>query len=206
MEFLPGGTCCGRLCIVIAASVLATGLMDGETSIDWLGIVGILLTLIGLYLTYRQAKQARSSADGAKTAADAAASAIADTEEMLRQRQSLRLVPTLWSVHNELERAVGRGDTDAVIAGLRNWCQQAGEMKGLIEDDWAESDNITQALSQSVGQAATASLALIDNRERPLPEASKRARTAISRACNALSEFQGKNTLRATKDEVGEDE
>ena len=67
--------------------------------VDWVSVIGLPLTLLGLFLTWQQARNA-------STAAQAAEKAVSRTERQIRASQILVLVPQLRSTVAELETAI----------------------------------------------------------------------------------------------------
>lgn len=69
------------------------------TWVDWVAVVGVLAALVGLYLTWREARKAATSAEATRLA-------VTQTEVQLRANQLLILLPQLRALALELDAAI----------------------------------------------------------------------------------------------------
>jgi hypothetical protein len=94
------------------------------TFVDWLTVAGLFLALVGLYATWRQARSAAN-------AARAVQEAILTSEQRIRSKQLMVLIPQLrWTV-TELENAAAHNDRAAARRHLDSWRWQAGNIQGF---------------------------------------------------------------------------
>lgn len=156
---------------------------------DWITVAGLPLALVGLYLTWRQARKA---ADSAKAAEDA----IIATERKIRSKQLMVLIPQLrWTVI-ELENAIVSNDRKGARRQLDSWRWQAGNIQGILTATEPEEVNILEGLQESVGLARVAGSAVLDERSQIFSRCSK-ARTSIVAVCDQLNTWLGKNSTEA---------
>lgn len=153
---------------------------------DWITVAGVPLALIGLYITWRQA---RNAADSAK----AAQNAIAATERKIRSKQLMVLIPQLrWTV-TELENAIASNDRKAARRQLDSWRWQAGNIQGILTAADPEEVSILEGLQQSVGLARVAGSALLNERN-PIFSRCSKARASIVAVCDELNKWLGKSS------------
>lgn len=156
------------------------------TWVDWVGVVGFALTLIGLGLTFRQAR-------GAKSAAEAAQAGVERTQRHLRANQLLVLVPQLRWISSELDAAIELDDAAAVRRQLDSWRWQAGHVHGVLLAGKDVDGKLLRTLQTSTGLATTANSALLQGK-RPVLDACGKARETISLVCNQLTLWIGENS------------
>src|SRR5437868_615162 len=101
------------------------------------------MALVGLYVTWRQAKNA---ADSAKAAQDA----IVATERQIRSKQLMVLIPQLRWVAIELENAIAANDRKGARKQLDSWRWQAGNVQGILTATDPEEISILEGLQKSV--------------------------------------------------------
>jgi hypothetical protein len=156
---------------------------------DWITVAGLPLALVGLYLTWRQARKA---ADSAKAAQDA----IVATERKIRSNQLMVLIPQLrWTVI-ELENAIATNDRKGARRQLDSWRWQAGHIRGILTAADPEESKILEGLQQSVSLARVAGSALLDEAN-PIISRSSKARASIVAVCDELNTWLGKNSTEA---------
>ena len=159
------------------------------TWIDWITVGGFPLALVGLYVTWRQA---RNAANSAKAAQDA----IIATERTIQSKQLMVLIPQLrWTVI-ELESAIIDRDRKGARRQLDSWRWQAGNIQGILTAADPEEIEILQGLQQSVSLARVAGSALMDEQS-PLFSRCSKARTSIVAVCDELNTWLGKNSTEA---------
>lgn len=189
-------------------TVLAQTTGTGQVSwLEWIGLVGVMATLVGLYLTWRQARDAKREAKSAvigaheaKIAAEAAGVAIDRTQRQLRANQMLVLIPQLRWVAQEMDAAIAGDDRGMTRRTLDSWRWQAGHVNGLLLDEGATSRKILKALQDSVALATEATTTLLKG-QKPVLESCDQARQAIGHACNLLTVFVGQNASQVTPDD-----
>jgi hypothetical protein len=165
------------------------------TWVDWLGVGGFALTLIGLYLTWRQAREATNSANAARQA-------VQRTQQQIRANQLMVLIPQLMWTAAEIDSALEAEDFPLVRRYLNNWRRQAGNVHGiLLAADPGEVETATE-LNNSVSMAAITESALLARPKSTRSDCMK-ARKAITAASDKLNIWIGKNSTEAS-DEGGE--
>ena len=169
------------------------GMLPHVTWVEVVGLLGVVATLVGLYLTWRQAKDARVQATAARTAADAASSAIDRTQRQLRSNQMLVLIPQLRWVAQEMDAAIESGDKGMTRRHLDSWRYQAGHVNGLLLDDSAVTRKVLKAIQDSVALATEATTTLLREDKKTVLESCEQARHAIGHACNLLNVFVGQS-------------
>ena len=117
--------------------------------VDWLTVVGFPLTLAGLYMTW---KQARDATDAAK----AARRAVQRAQQQIRSNQLMVLIPQLTWIANEVDWAIERENFDVVRRFLNSWRQHAGSVHGILMAQAPSESEILQVLMTSIGMAAVA--------------------------------------------------
>lgn len=161
--------------------------------VDWVTVAALLLTLVGLLLTWRQARKATN-------AAKAAERANRQTERQIRLRQLMVLVPQLNWILNELDSAIEDADPRLIRRYLGNWRAQATFIHGILSGIKPEDQRIIRCLLKSVSLAGNASAASLSNDTSVQPDY-MRARTAIATACDILNSWVGRNSTQGLPDD-----
>ena len=157
--------------------------------VDWITVIGLPLTLLGLYLTWSQARKATS-------AAAAARKAVTRTEQQLRENQLLVLVPQLrWTV-NELDLAIQGKDSVLVQRELKSWRWQAQNIHGILSGMGPSEKGILTKIQQSVVLAQTAEEKLLED-STPVVDGCRKARRAIATAYDDLTAWAGRHSTQA---------
>jgi hypothetical protein len=159
------------------------------TWVDWFSVAGLPLTLVGLGLTWKQAKDAAG-------AAKAAQEAISATEQKIRSKQLMVLIPQLRWTAVELENAITVKDRIAARRQLDSWRWQAGNVHGILNASDPGAMKILQVLQQSVGLARVAGSALMKE-GRSVPASCSEAHSSIVVTCDELNAWLGKNSTEA---------
>jgi hypothetical protein len=154
--------------------------------VDWVTIIGLPLTLLGLYLTWWQAKKAASAAVAARRA-------VRRTEQQIRANQLLVLVPQLSRTVAELDSAIQADNPFLAQRDLNSWRWQAGNIHGILSGANPSEKKLLRTLQQSVGLAQTAGGTLLDGKT-SVATGCLRARAAIVAACDELTAWVGKNS------------
>jgi hypothetical protein len=160
------------------------------TWVDWLTVAGLPLALVGLYVTWRQARAATNSAKAARDA-------VIATESKIRSKQLMVLIPQLRWIVAELESAVITKDQESARKQLDNWRWQAGNIQGILTAADPEEIKILRDLQKSVGLARVAGSALLEENASIASDSSK-AHTSILIVCDELNMWLGKNSTEAT--------
>lgn len=161
--------------------------------VEWFSVIGVLAAVIGVILTWFQARGAKNNASDAKVAAEAASAAVDRTQRQLRANQMLVLIPQLRWVAGELDAAISSDDRDLTRRHLDSWRWQAGHVNGLLKDETPTPRAILKSLQDSVGLATTATSALLKDNAKPVFECCELARASIGEACNQMNVFVGRN-------------
>lgn len=161
--------------------------------VDWVSVTGLPLTLVGLWLAWRQAKAASKSAQAARRA-------VEYTEQRLRANQLLVLIPQLRWTAIELDAFIESDDPKLAKRQLDNWRWHAGNVHGLLSVEDPEERLLIQSLQESVGLAHSAGSNLLSNSGVPVLKRCAKARASIGRVCDDLNVWVGKNITRTSGD------
>ena len=167
--------------------------------VDGVSVFGVAATLVGLWLTFRQARDAKDQAQLASAAADAASKAVSETQRQLRGNQLLILVPQLRWVAQELDDAIMAKDRNLARRHLDHWRHQAGHLNGVLIEQVGAPDDIPKALQESVA-LATASTASLMRQKKSVIESCEQARVAIGYACDVLTVYVGQSSTQARQE------
>ena len=158
--------------------------------IDWFTVGGVLLTILGLVLTWFQAKNA---ADAAR----AASNAVKKTEQQIRANQLMVLVPQLRYTVTELDSAIESKSSLLARRNLDSWRWQAGSIHGILSGADTTEKRILRSLQQSVGLAATAGGSLLEANT-TVAAGCLQARAAMVTACDQLTTWVGRYSTQTT--------
>ena len=160
--------------------------------VDWITVVGLPLTILGLIITWRQARKATKAAEAAKKA-------VYQTEQQIRASQLLVLVPQLrWTVA-ELESAIENDNSYMARRQLESWRWQAGNIHGILSSTNSSEEKLLKSLTRSAGLAVTAGGLLLEAEGEVAPKCIK-ARAAMAATCDELASWVGKRATQAAKD------
>lgn len=165
--------------------------------VEWFGVVGVLATLLGLFLTWKQSVRAAERATQAKTAAEAAQSAMAETQTRLQANQLFVLIPQLRFIANEIDIAIDSDDSSGARRSLDNWRWQAAHIRGVLGAAPLSEKRLLKALQDSVALAFSANGELLDGK-RPVLDACRQARDSIGGVCHDLAAWVAENSMNAT--------
>lgn len=157
--------------------------------LDWLTIAGFVLTLAGLYLTWRQARDATG-------AANAASRAVQRTQKQIRSNQLMVLIPQLTWIANEVDWAIERENFDVVRRFLNSWRQHAGNVHGILMAQAPNESEILKMLRHSIGMAAVADGVLF-KKDKSTRRDCTEAREAIRSSIDLLNPWLGRNATEA---------
>lgn len=155
---------------------------------EWVGVVGVVLTLAGIGMTFRQARKARSAAEEALVAAGKA-------HEELSLRQALLMVPRMRGLAADLDAALDAGEDAWVRRTLDAWRWDAGQLNGLLRQDAQAARRLLRSLTSSASLAALA-MEESDEEGKGRATGSDEARSAINEACTELSVWAGECSAR----------
>ncbi len=191
-------------CPYYAAGVpLASALTHGWYHLawhDWVGLaiamVGMPLTLLGLWLTWKQARDA-------KDAAQAAQLAVKRTQSQLRANQLMVVVPQLRWIALELDAAIETGNIALTRRFLGNWRSQAGQVKGILSKAANTDPQLLTNIGQSISLAASADGSLFAKPGSPIDvvKTCQKARSSVLGICDQLHEWVGENSTEVTNEE-----
>jgi hypothetical protein len=177
---------------VILAATSATPSWYDLGWVDWVSVIGLPLTLLGLFLTWQQARNA-------STAAQAAEKAVSRTERQIRASQILVLVPQLRSTVTELETAIEKGSSFFARRQLDSWRWQASNIHGILSQDSTAERRILKNLTRSVGLAAAAGGLLLEENGSVSSQCMK-AREAMANTCDELASWVGIHATQAIRE------
>ncbi len=146
-------------------------------------VIGLPLTLAGLYFTWRQVRQATSIVQATQ-------SAVTATQAQLRHNHLLVLLPQLPEIERDIERSVYLNNTELVIHHLSVWRRSASQMRGLLVSTGWTDEGLLVAIQESIAMAADAKLTL-QSSTKPLATVTKRAQARISIVTNATGTLAG---------------
>jgi hypothetical protein len=158
--------------------------------VDWLAVGAFPLTLAGLYLTWRQAREASD-------AAKAAREAVQRTQEQIRAKQLMVLIPQLMWIASEIDSAIEVENMPLVRRYLHNWRLQAGNVNGLLLAADSSEVALATAVNNSVSMAAITEGSLLKRPKATRADCMK-AREAITAASSGLNIWIGKNSTEAS--------
>lgn len=163
--------------------------------IEWLSVVGLLLTLAGLYLTWRQARNASKTATATRKA-------VLRTQQQIRVQQLMVLIPQLMWTAAEIDSAIEMEDFPLVRRYLNNWRRQAGNIHGILLAANPHELETAREVNASIGMASIAERILLKSSKGTRADCMK-ARNSISVAVDRLSSWLGQNSTE-TADRGGE--
>jgi hypothetical protein len=111
---------------------------------DHLGILGLLLTVVGMWMTYREARRSRTASEAAKRAA----------EETRNVRQLIDISLELNSVREhliELKTTVLSNDWSSIASRIDNLCQLLGNTR--LEMVYGTNPHFTDEDQETVSEA-----------------------------------------------------
>lgn len=162
--------------------------------VDWLSVGGFPLTLVGLYLTWLQARAASNSAKAARNA-------VQRTQHQIRAKQLMVLIPQLMWIASEVDAAIATDNMELVRRNLNNWRLQAGNVNGMLLAADPGEMSLATVVNKSVSMASITETSLL---KRPGATRSDciKAREAIAEASGGLTLWVGRNSTE-TSDEGG---
>lgn len=162
--------------------------------VDWVAVAGLPLTLAALLVTWRQARKATN-------AANAAERAVQHTEQQIRTKQLIVLVPQLRWVIDQLDTAIETADASLIRRTLDIWREQASYIHGILSAINPDDKAILKCLSKSRSIAATASNSLLKSDPNAVSDYIE-ARIAITVAYDTLNSWVGRNSTQALPPQV----
>lgn len=160
-----------------------------------LGVLGTVLTLVGLGLAWWQAKKARGAAEAARYA-------VQQTQQQIVAKQLQLLLYQLRWVVGEIDRAIQAEQPDLAKTFLDNWRVQASQIHGMLSGTRIAEVELQQALTQSVTLAKIASQNLMSSSKDPLVRRCSRAQAAIGTAADLVLMWAGENATQVSIGEV----
>jgi hypothetical protein len=158
--------------------------------IQWFSAVGLPLTLAGLYLTWRQARDASNTARATRNA-------VQRTQQQIRVQQLMVLIPQLMWTAAEIDSAIELDNFSLVRRYLNNWRRQAGNVHGILLAANPEELDTARDVNTSISMASIAEEILLKGSKASRADCMK-ARNAISAAVDRLGSWVGKNSTQAT--------
>lgn len=158
--------------------------------VDWLAVAAFPLTLVGLYFTWRQAREASNSAEAARRA-------VQSTQQQIRAKQLMVLIPQLMWISSEIDSAIEIGNISLVRRYLHNWRLQAGNVNGILLAADPNQIELATALNNSVSMAAVTEGSLMKRPGATRSDCMK-ARDAIAVASGELNIWIGRNSTEAS--------
>jgi hypothetical protein len=122
--------------------------------------------------------------------------AVRQTQAQIRANQLLVIVPQLRWISTELDAALESDNASLARRQLDVWRSQAGHVHGILSNVDSNESDLLQALNESVGLAAAAGTALLQNQHGPALRRCSKARAAIGVACDRLTVWVGENSTR----------
>lgn len=158
--------------------------------VDWLAVAAFPLTLAGLFFTWRQARKASNSAEAARQA-------VQSTQQQIRAKQLMVLIPQLLWIASEIDSAIEIENIPLVRRYLHNWRLQAGNVNGILLAADPNEIELATALNNSVSMAAITEGSLMKRPQATRSDCMK-ARDAITSASSELNIWVGRNSTEAT--------
>lgn len=163
-------------------------------------MIGTALAIVGLALTWVQARQAKEQAQGARTASEAAALSLDRAQRQLRGNLMLNLVPQLRFIAAELDLSIESGSPEQARRHLDHWRSQANHLHGVLKDEVPEPRSLLRQLNQSVAFATEAETNLISNPDKSVVETCVQVRKEIGNAMNLLAQRAGRQVSHVPAD------
>jgi hypothetical protein len=164
--------------------------------VDWLSVFGILiglpLTLVGLYYAWKQAKDA-------KEVAQATQDAIRHTERQIQERQLLLLIPQLRMISSHLDEAITTGSAQLARQHLETWRANVTHVRGILGSADSDRQDLQREMQHSVALASAAVTDLLrldyhrSNSE--VFSICEEAREQISSTCDTLTVWLGHHSI-----------
>lgn len=156
---------------------------------QWLGVIGLPLTLFGLWLSWRQARAAASSAEAARNA-------VYQTQRQLTSKYVQLLVPQLAWISNDLSAAIEEDNVRLVKYHLDNWRRHANNVHGLLSEDSDAEKSLRVIIMSSVSLARVARNGLARPAKQPLARRCVRAQEAITDTCDQLTRWSARTAAQ----------
>jgi hypothetical protein len=151
---------------------------------DWFSVIGFPLTLLGLYVGWRELMRT-------KDAAVAARDAVRDTQRQLADNHLLLVIPRLLQASRDLEHAVRRPDLEAAQKEMAQWRELAVQVRTLAERKGGERIALIEKIDRAIALIPPAEEALNDGGADPYERtrhARDRIRDAVDEATRIVTE------------------
>lgn len=165
--------------------------------VNWISIIGLPLTLIGLALTWIQAKNAVKAAKAAQIATTRTAQAI-------RAKQLMLLVPQLSQTVREFDSAIESDSFAHARRDLERWRWQATSIHGILSAAEESERRLLKVVQTSIALAQTADRVLRDRKE-GISMSCAQVYEAMIIACDSLNAWVGKYAIEAPQSEASEE-
>ncbi|MGW5410099.1 hypothetical protein [Actinomadura geliboluensis] len=157
--------------------------------VDWLSVIGLPLTLAGFWLAYSQAKNAATKARDIEKA-------MKSTEQQIRERQLILLIPSLKTVPAQLGDAMASNNVPLARQYLDVWRSQVAHIRGIMAAMESVGAGIQKDIQQSIALSVTADSDLL----RSLSGSADvyaicvNAHKRITKTCDALNTWLGQHS------------
>ncbi|MGW1128551.1 hypothetical protein [Streptomyces sp. NPDC002526] len=139
----------------------------------------IPFAVVGFGVTLVQVRKTRSAAESARAAAE-------DVRQTISRSSLLVLIPQLHRAEEQLERSVRDRSIDLSISWLSTWRWQAGQVRGLLDEENPTEREMVVSLQASIAAAASAKSKLIDTDSPDVVSITRNARQAMSKVTSGL--------------------
>jgi hypothetical protein len=186
------------LVAIVLASVVALGIVTDE----WIALVGVGATVLGLVVAIRQIVLAQGQIVQTLSVAQATRKAMTKTKAELARSEMIALIPRLQEIDRGLGAAARGSEASVIGVRLADWRDSAYEFIGLLEGSSYATDQRLDDLHVTAKQAAHLVV--------ELPEVAadarvdtKQLRADISGVCGRLGILHSKLKLSTEEDADG---
>lgn len=153
---------------------------------DWVSVAGLALAMVGLLFTWLEARKATN-------AAKATQNAIEQTEQQIRSRLLIALIPQLRQTMTDIDSAIHEDNWHLTCRNLDSWREQTSNIIGILEAVDSTDPYLRKRLVQSVGLAGSAQKRLRADGS-PVQPRCIEARAAIGSAYDELQMWIGRHS------------
>jgi hypothetical protein len=162
-------------------------MFDRAATFGWFDLLGLTLTLFGLWITVVQAIAARRSADEARDVAAAAAEAVSEARSHLAQNQLLVALTQLQQVIADIETAASHDEKAVLEFSLVRFGNAATESAGLLDSHESEHGSLANDLRTIGSDALDVKAALAKSTSSKTAKPSEELRNRLARINLAIT-------------------
>lgn len=165
--------------------------MDKLSISDWIGLIGIAVSLVGFGLTIWQLVRTANASIATKNA-------IASANRRMLLNHLLVLLPQLSTFEADLDAAILADDKPGATRALVQFSHAANQVAALLEShDGAEDADLANALRLSAKNASTNKAVIVSGVSRPLSTVLKTVAAEIGEMAGKCSGISVKYQVKA---------